>query len=475
MGCYEEVIINCSLLTGIEVSSDFIQISSKVSSIFQNWDAQKTVINELNESLQDPQNLNLGRKELNQILLLIGADPVSEDFFKMVFGEKITTLNDFKDRINHFRQKAALRFGNFKYAFRYFAGVVTPKASLELGLNESPLKTWENLKVSEEQLVTSFRKRVPSPIKIKPINISDRYFVSELNRIDDKSNPLYTKSKEVREIAKYNSVTYLTSDYIDVYVATSMRKKGQFEDVGGRIDKIFNSCKLRDLNIRYFDPTLSDCQNRLSKGLIEALMLKRAKVTLYLAQESDSLGKDSELANTLAQGKDVIIFVPSYDQTMREEEIDKIFLSTSANAEQKQELLDYFRKIAFNMNKHHMVNVIDVNDLSNASITTHDLFKMEEEYYNDRAQLLKDEHPLGLQVNINTGVAHGVIVARSEEVVSTLIYRSLTNSHEYELLDKKDEFQLVEKLTGSVVRFITKDSFLTKTFWANYLDLKRHE
>jgi hypothetical protein len=42
-------------------------------------------------------------------------------------------------------------------------------------------------------------------------------------------------------------------------------------------------------------------------------MLRRAKCTTYLAQETDTLGKDSELASTLAQGKPVIAFVPSVD------------------------------------------------------------------------------------------------------------------------------------------------------------------
>src|ERR1017187_8527142 len=49
-----------------------------------------------------------------------------------------------------------------------------------------------------------------------------------------------------------------------------------------------------------------------------ALMLKRAQCTLYLAQESDTLGKDSELASTLAQGKPVIAYVPRIDQSNEE-------------------------------------------------------------------------------------------------------------------------------------------------------------
>src|SRR5205085_11019375 len=71
--------------------------------------------------------------------------------------------------------------------------------------------------------------------------------------------------------------------------------------------------RLRALKLRYFDPTQSDCTSRIDKGLVEALMLKRASCTVYLVQESDTLGKDSELASTLAQGKPVIAFVPSLD------------------------------------------------------------------------------------------------------------------------------------------------------------------
>ena len=57
------------------------------------------------------------------------------------------------------------------------------------------------------------------------------------------------------------------------------------------------------------DAVLKYCEDRIDKGLSEALMLKRAKCTLFLAQESDTLGKDSELASTLAQGKPVIAYV----------------------------------------------------------------------------------------------------------------------------------------------------------------------
>jgi len=42
-------------------------------------------------------------------------------------------------------------------------------------------------------------------------------------------------------------------------------------------------------------------------------MLKRARCTVYSVQDTDTLGKDSELASTLAQGKPVIAFIPELD------------------------------------------------------------------------------------------------------------------------------------------------------------------
>ena len=71
-----------------------------------------------------------------------------------------------------------------------------------------------------------------------------------------------------------------------------------------------NRSEVRRLNVRYFDPTQSYIGSRIDKGLVESLMLKRAKCTVYSVQDTDTLGKDSELAATLAQGKPVIGYVP---------------------------------------------------------------------------------------------------------------------------------------------------------------------
>ena len=71
--------------------------------------------------------------------------------------------------------------------------------------------------------------------------------------------------------------------------------------------------QLAALNLRHFDPTQAFTKDRVDKGLVESLMLKRAKCTVYSVQDTDTLGKDSELAATLAQGKPVIAYVPTVD------------------------------------------------------------------------------------------------------------------------------------------------------------------
>jgi hypothetical protein len=73
-------------------------------------------------------------------------------------------------------------------------------------------------------------------------------------------------------------------------------------------DKIFGDARLAQLNLRYFDPTLSAAEGHEDKGLIECLMVKCAKALVYCAGEKESYGKDAEAAMALSLGKPVIFF-----------------------------------------------------------------------------------------------------------------------------------------------------------------------
>ena len=63
---------------------------------------------------------------------------------------------------------------------------------------------------------------------------------------------------------------------------------------------LFNDSRLMDLNLRYFDPTLSAASGPEDKGLIECLMVKCAKALVYVAGSKESYGKDVEAAMALS-------------------------------------------------------------------------------------------------------------------------------------------------------------------------------
>ena len=73
-------------------------------------------------------------------------------------------------------------------------------------------------------------------------------------------------------------------------------------------ENVFGHETLKDLNLRYFDPTLSAAAHHEDKGLIECLMVKCIKVLILHAGEKDSFGKDAEAAMALNLGKPVIIY-----------------------------------------------------------------------------------------------------------------------------------------------------------------------
>lgn len=170
--------------------------------------------------------------------------------------------------------------------------------------------------------LSAFKTRHQPVLQIDRIDATDTYYLGYIVQAEiekklqlDANDPEALKQKarleDTRKRGAYNHNAYLVSDHLDIYVATSMRKRHEYVEIAEFTSKLFQSEKLQDLNLRWFDPTLAYCPDRIDKGLSEALMLKRARCTLYLAQESDTLGKDSELASTLAQGKPVIAYVPS--------------------------------------------------------------------------------------------------------------------------------------------------------------------
>ncbi|MFX1502326.1 MAG: hypothetical protein ACFFDH_15305 [Promethearchaeota archaeon] len=133
--------------------------------------------------------------------------------------------------------------------------------------------------------------------------------VSSSKEIRNKCNKLARKFREARRKALKNTDLFLSMvDDLDVYVATSMRNREDFREISKFCDKVFNNEILADLNLRYFDPTMSAAEGHENKGLIECLMVRCTKVLIYCSGKGESYGKDAEAAMALSLGKPVIFF-----------------------------------------------------------------------------------------------------------------------------------------------------------------------
>lgn len=305
---------------------------------------------------------------------------------------------------------------------------------------------------------------------------------------------LHGRLQSVQERGTRNTDVYLSWDHMDIYFATSMRKRWEYEDLFDFVNALMSRPELQELNIRFFDPTQSFDKNRINKGLVEALMLKRAACTVYSVQDTDTLGKDSELAATLAQGKPVIAYAPKINPHERVTELhsqrpralrdrlqfviyaDDNFTSSFGSEmkflEEFQEKLDTFEakmpwkslSDASSMDEFREANKAELERFCSVIALS------EERIYNKRAATLLNSHPLGIQVNLDTGVANGVLVVRDVETCAALVRRILTNSMEFTIEHSKelDCWLLREKLTKSIYRVVTNDRKLTNCFWNFY-------
>jgi len=159
----------------------------------------------------------------------------------------------------------------------------------------------------ENQVPTEFQARQPEFI-FSADEVLDESVESESD-LSEKFEKLAAKFTDARNAALDNTRYYLSmlSD-LDVYVATSMRSRQDFRNMAEIRDNIFADDRLREMNLRYFDPTLSAAGGHEDKGLIECLMVKCAKLLVYCAGEKKSYGKDAEAAMALSLGKPVVFY-----------------------------------------------------------------------------------------------------------------------------------------------------------------------
>jgi len=98
------------------------------------------------------------------------------------------------------------------------------------------------------------------------------------------------------------------------------------------------------------------------------------------------------------------------------------------------------------------------------------LAEAEKKLFDSRAETLQKRHPLALQVELQSGVANGVLVVRTEQECADLLSRLLTNRCEFRF-DSQREIgvtALIERISDSPFRVVTHNATLTNAFWSLY-------
>ena len=181
------------------------------------------------------------------------------------------------------------------------------------------------------------------------------------------------------------------------------------------------------------------------------------------------------MAATLAQGKPVIAYIPEIPdfKTFRQDTLDQIEQSYPNYPNQPvhkgllKRLQRYYPEGAWeNQEIRDWVEEKSKPDVDKLVNLLHEKVTV---LYNKRADTLKNTHPLGLQVNLSTGVANGVLVVRSTQDCAWLLKSILLNEMKFDIEEDEKFTVLRERISKCIYRVATRDNFLVNAFWNFYL------
>jgi hypothetical protein len=426
-------------------------------------------IDELLEGIIEADGLVLTVEQFNRLMLNCGRALVTKHFFQYFFNHA-NTIEAFESSVDDFRIRAMWLYGNFRHGYKRLAtsdqvtfrslisrterkdetaftsrepfsdireipeedlgylGYVSGEYLRNLEAAGTTLKllleSWDERDMFLKRFGSEKLSKVSAALVTAGVSVPgglgtlEKSSISKiLQEIEPDIEAQSKRQRNAQEIGQHNTHRYLTLPYLDVYVATSMRTQQDYLEQHRFVTALFADNAVKDLHLRYFDPTASYDADRIKKGLIECLMLRRASVTIYTAGAEDTMGKDSELAATLAQGKPVIVFVPSG--------IANVSLCSNCGHPRSVEL-------------------------------------------DRRAELFNVKHPLGLQTSARTGVAHGIVVVRSVEQCARMLRKILLHDLSFSIKHEGGSFLLQESETQSVMRVVSDDPLLTHSFWAYF-------
>lgn len=372
-------------------------------------------------------------------------------------------------------------------------------------------------------LLRTFNSKLPHDL-LSPLFAPDPDRIRrEATLLAPKAEGDITRMRATQATGLRNLARYLAADFMDVYVATSMRSDADFASVNSFVRRLFSHAEVHPLKLRYFNPTQSWIEDRVAKGLVEALMLKRADFTIYLAQKTDSFGKDSEASVALGQGKPVIVFVPSL--RIREVDIDSERLGLLSRADLQelvkreaegedqevdeatddQALLSQILLIRLQRANAEVLaraardHCADFDFYGEDGRIPSDTDRAEYRRWLDaatkgapidaspavrehiigilvatainaekRATVFREVHPLALQVILSSGVLNGILVVRSIDGCAAVLSQLVGNGLELDLVVDDQNYRLVERSTRSTIRVIARHRLIGNAFDAFY-------
>lgn len=475
---------------------------------------------------------------LNQSLLLCMQPAVSNDFFESFFTHALAEgdRDSFSVGLTQFRAYALLAYGNFRYAFttlsrlprheiedelgdlairpdrwlaHYTGGREHGKTLIEPGQMPIPQRWYLGYLSSEHVLWDRGYERALRRVVRKEADdqwtIAHKTFVDSAaeileqdakrvarwkDRIDSKTteiDAIEAKVEATKVTGSLFTAAYLAARHIDVYVATSMRDRWEFEGTAKTIEQIFGEgSPLKELELTYFDPTISYTESRIDKGLIEGLMLRRARVTLYMVQEGETLGKDSELAATLAHGRPVIAYLQERSEKEIVAELEASGLERTFKrmlillAEGRKAVTDGIDQELWEMYRAwepYTFRLDPAQEEEKEFLAAHSaqvtrlrglVAKAEIESFESRLRTLTQKHPLAMQLQHRTGVASGLLVARSVTRCIELLRGVLLNELSFAI--ERNEFgtylyEIADPKTRAPYRVVASDPVLTNAFW----------
>lgn len=378
--------------------------------------------------------------------------------------------------------------------------------------------------------IASLMRELDSSLQHTPIS---PLFAPNPAELDAEAARILRDEADIEEMAGTQSQAltnlsnYVSADYMDVYVATSMRTESDFVCVNRFVSHLFAHEEIAPLRLRYFNPTQSWIEDRVAKGLVEALMLRRAHYTIYMAQKGDTFGKDSEASVALGQGKPVIVYVPKV--SLLEADLDSETLMGLADSKLRDLIqlrgdiavedfneLDHdglFSEALFRelnrLDSRHLVRIVRENWADFGLLDESERIRGEAEAtrreaystfikgvierdpedreipprvradmlpiftalctnFEKRARTFREVHPLALQVILSTGVLNGILVTRSVDSSARILRALIENRLDLELSVEADNYRLIEKSTRSTIRVMSRNNLLVNAFETYY-------